>query len=140
MDRRQAPRRVATMLLTTLVIGTLASPASAYPRPGQTERVSIRSDSSQGNSASSSPAMSADGRFVAFASVAYNLVPQDTNATRDIFVHDRHRGTTERVSISSGGVQANGPSYNPAISADGRHVAFESTATNLAPGDGNQLS
>ena len=64
-------------------------------------------------------------------------MPGDTNGADDIFVHDRQTGKTRRVSVSSGGVQGNGDSFDPAISADGRFVAFESEATNLVPGDTN---
>src|SRR5689334_12495369 len=106
---------------------------------GATERVSVSSGSAQGNDISFSPAVSTDGRFVAFRSFASNLVPGDTNATDDVFVRDRQAGTTERVSVSSTGVQGNGPSGlgGVAISGDGRIVAFDSPATNLVPGDTN---
>ena len=87
--------------------------------------------------AASSPALSADGRFVAFGSDASNLVPGDTNNLFDVFVHDRQSGTTQRVSVGPGGVQANGFSVGPTLSADGRFVAFDSSATNLVPGDTN---
>src|SRR5207249_6721018 len=88
------------------------------------------------------PALSADGRFVAFGSDATNLVAGDTNGTTDVFVHDRQTGTTERVSVASGGgTQGNGKSGGffafPALSADGRFVAFQSDATNLVAGDTN---
>ena len=83
------------------------------------------------------PAISADGRFVAFSSDATNLVPGDTNGTADVFVRDRQTGTTRRVSVGPGGAQGNGDSVDPALSADGRFVAFESDATNLVPGDTN---
>jgi Tol biopolymer transport system component/chitodextrinase len=78
-------------------------------------------------------ALSADGRYVAFDSLASNLVPGDTNGRRDVFVHDRQTGRTERVSITYAGLEANGPSHEPAISHDGRYVAFVSWATNLLP-------
>src|SRR5207253_2699258 len=83
------------------------------------------------------PTLSADGRFVAFGSDATNLVPGDTNGVSDAFVHDRMTGTTERVSVSSARAEANGTSYAPAISADGRFVAFSSDATNLVGRDTN---
>ena len=83
------------------------------------------------------PSISADGRFVAFESLASNLVPGDTNGVGDVFVHDRQTGTTERVSVSSAGTQGNGDSAVPSISADGRFVAFVSVASNLVPGDTN---
>jgi Tol biopolymer transport system component len=87
-----------------------------------------------------SPSISADGRFVAFASADGDFVPGDSNATTDIFVAVRDGFTyrSERASVSTAGEQANGVSYNPAISADGRFVTFESEATNLVPGDTNQ--
>src|SRR6266540_137395 len=81
------------------------------------------------------PAISADGRFVAFVSQASNLVPGDSNGREDVFVRDRIAGTTERVSVGPNGVEANGSSYDVAISGDGRLVAFDSVASNLAPGD-----
>ena len=104
---------------------------------GITEVVSVASDGTQGNVTSFFPAISADGRQVAFWSSASNLVPGDTNGSRDVFVHDRTTGTTERVSVASDGAEANAISSLSAISADGRHVAFWSSASNLVPGDTN---
>jgi Tol biopolymer transport system component len=104
---------------------------------GTTERVSVSSAGTQGNGASSSPSISADGRYVAFYSLASNLVSGDTNGTFDIFVRDRQTGTTELVSVSSSGVQGNSASSSPSISADGRYVAFYSPASNLVSGDTN---
>jgi Tol biopolymer transport system component len=102
---------------------------------GTTERVSVSSAGEQGNSISGMPAISADGRYVAFWSQAYNLVPGDTNGYPDVFVRDRVSGTTQRVSMSSAGEQGNYDSLWPSISADGRFVAFMSQASNLVPGD-----
>src|SRR5262245_27577526 len=102
-----------------------------------TTRVSVATGGAQANGGSSSPAISADGRFVAFASEATNLVAGDTNGATDVFVRDLLTFTTERVSVATGGVQANGFSFRPAISAAGRFVAFVSSATNLVPGDTN---
>jgi Tol biopolymer transport system component len=104
---------------------------------GTTERVSLASDGAEGNSASGEPSLSADGRYVAFASFASNFASGDGNGTRDIFVRDRESGTTERVSVASNGGEANGRSDAPSMSAGGRYVAFESIATNLVPGDSN---
>jgi hypothetical protein len=81
--------------------------------------------------------MSANGRYVAFASDAPNLVPGDTNQTGDIFVRDRMTRGTERVSVASDGTQANSRSSAPRISADGRFVTFMSGATNLVPNTTN---
>jgi hypothetical protein len=103
---------------------------------GQTTRVSVSSAGHQGNSGSDNPILSADGRFVAFESWS-NLVPEDTNDVEDIFVHDRQTGETTRVSVSSTGAQENSGNFNPALSADGRVVAFDSYASNLVPGDTN---
>jgi len=106
---------------------------------GITQRVSVSSAGQQGNGASSYPAISADGRFVAFSSWASNLVAGDTNGTDDVFLRDRARGTTERVSVSTTGQQADGSAWGPvAISADGRFVAFTSAASNLVAGDTNR--
>jgi len=106
---------------------------------GQTERVSVSSDGDEPNGESWLDAarcvISADGRFVTYTSVAYNLVPGDTNAAIDIFVRDRLAGETQRVSVSSAGAEANNESRFPAISADGRHVAFASYASNLVADD-----
>ncbi|MCL5292105.1 MAG: hypothetical protein M1548_06200, partial [Actinobacteria bacterium] len=104
-----------------------------------TTRVSVSSTGVQANGYSGRPAISADGRYVAFWSAASNLVPDDTNSADDIFVHDRLLSTTTRVSVSSTGVQANGYSGYPVISADGRYVAFSSHANNLVDGDTNAI-
>jgi murein DD-endopeptidase MepM/ murein hydrolase activator NlpD len=104
---------------------------------GQTMRVSVSSDGKEGNGASEEPAISADGRYVAFMSAARNLVPGDSNGTWDVFVHDRQTGQTTRVSVAGDGAQANRYSSEPSISADGRYVAFCSEASNLVPGDTN---
>lgn len=100
---------------------------------GVTECVSVSSAGVHSNQASNMPSISADGRFVAFDSVASNLVAGDTNDQRDVFVHDRLTGATELVSVWNGGAQGNNYSQRPSISADGRFVAFESVATNWIP-------
>ena len=91
----------------------------------------------QGNAGSSTAAISADGRFIAFDSSATNLVASDGNGVTDIFVRDRMTGTTERISLSSAGVEGNAAGISPAINGDGRFVAFQSSATNLVLGDTN---
>src|SRR5262249_44441227 len=109
--------------------------------PGSTIRVSVTSDGAgaEGDAnPSSRPVVSADGRVVAFASNASSLVPDDTNGTTDVFIHDVVTGQTSRVSVASDGTQAAGQSALPAISADGRYVAFVSNADNLAPDDSNR--
>lgn len=105
---------------------------------GTTTRVSVRGANTQATGGTSgSPAISADGRFIVFSSSATNLVTGDTNGVSDIFVRDAVNGSTVRVSVASTGLQGNGSSSSPAISADGQIVAFSSLATNLVAGDTN---
>jgi Tol biopolymer transport system component len=106
---------------------------------GTTELVSVGIGGKPADERSSTASISADGRFVAFASLASNLVPGDTNGQWDCFVRDRLVGTTELVSITAVGAPANEGSFSPAISADGRFIAFLSRASNLVPGDANRL-
>ena len=129
-------RHAATAIVAGIILAASAGTALAQ----STERVSVATGGGQGDSISRTGSISADGRFVAFYSTATNLVSGDTNAANDIFVHDRQTGTTERVSVTTGGGQADGNSLNPAISADGRFVAFWSTATNLVSGDTNSVA
>ncbi|NDJ86391.1 MAG: hypothetical protein GYB66_10925 [Chloroflexi bacterium] len=107
------------------------------------ERISRVSVSSTGDQATGGTnndyvSISGDGRYVVFQSEATNLVPGDTNGRSDIFLHDRQTGETTRVSVDSSGQQANHNSRHPAISSDGRYIAFSSQATNLVPGDTNE--
>lgn len=107
---------------------------------GQTSRISVASNGTQGDNYSDDLAISADGRYVAFESRASNLVNNDSNGYLDIFVHDRQTGQTSRVSVASDGTQGNNPSSRPAISADGRYILFESGASNLVSGDTNGVT
>jgi Tol biopolymer transport system component len=126
---------LAGAALTLSIGATLAgSPASAYP-PASTVLASQSTGGALGNGASSQSSLSADGRYVAFASNASNLVAGDTNGVADIFVRDLHSGVTRRVSVSTGGAQANRRSNQPRISGNGRYVAFTSEASNLVAGD-----
>jgi hypothetical protein len=98
-----------------------------------------------GNAASNLPAISADGRFIAFFSTASNLVANDTNGVADVFLYDVSNSTLELISVNSAGVQGNGSSGNCAsncfsVSGDGRFVTFESTASNLSPIDSDNIS
>ncbi|HMC07628.1 MAG TPA: hypothetical protein VKG89_09585, partial [Solirubrobacterales bacterium] len=98
-----------------------ASDDFVYDRQtGQIERISVDSAGNEANGDSFETWMSDDGRYVAFLSFASNLVSGDTNGVSDIFVRDRQAGTTERVSVDSSGTEANGESFYPQISADGR--------------------
>jgi Tol biopolymer transport system component len=101
--------------------------------------VSRSSAGLQGDFASSFPSISADGRFVAFHSIATNLVPGDSNMLQDVYVRDLVGGTTERISLGAGGVQPDADCGWAIVSADGNWVSFESAATNLVAGDSNGL-
>jgi Tol biopolymer transport system component len=101
-----------------------------------TTRISVASDGTQADHHSSEASISDDGRFVAFRSLATNLVPGDTNGRADIFVHDRATGQTVRVSQPAVG-ESDGNSAAPAISGNGAWIVFESDATNLVAGDTN---
>jgi len=105
---------------------------------GQTIRLSISSAGEQANDHTfNTESMSPDGNLVAFDSPASNLVPKDTNRRPDVFVRDVLAATTTRVSVTSEGKQAQGESFGPSISADGRVVVFSSEAS-LVPGDTNR--
>ena len=97
-------------------------------------RVSVSSEGEQADDGSQLSAISDDGQRVVFQTRASNLVAGDTNGRSDIFVHSMASGTTVRVSVSTDGTEANGHSYEPDISADGRFVAFYSYANNLVEG------
>lgn len=119
----------------------------------KTTRVNVSSDGTQANGESSLPRISDDGRFVAFLSLASNLVPGDDNRCEtspwfardacgvDLFVHDRQTGTTTRANLSSSGAQMENDAKvtAPEISGNGKVLAFESTSTTLVPGDENDV-
>jgi Tol biopolymer transport system component len=101
---------------------------------GISERVSRSSTGANGDADSVGGSLSADGRLVAFQSLASDLVTGDGNAAWDVFVRDRAAKRTTRVSVSSAGAEGDGASYAPVISADGSVVAFASAAESLVPG------
>ena len=104
---------------------------------GTTERVSLGLGGVDTDGESIDGAISDDGRYVAFASAATNIVVGDTNGADDVFVHDRSTGLTTRVSVRSDGAQVFGPSVLSSLAPDGSHVSFLSWATNLVPRDTN---
>jgi Tol biopolymer transport system component len=125
---------------TNLVPGDTNSTVDVFVRDlaaGVTTRVSVDSSGAQANGDSNAASISADGRHVAFLSLAANLVPGDTNGNIDVFVRDLLRGVTRRASVDSSGAQANDFSIYPRISGDGRCVVFVSFATNLVSNDTN---
>jgi hypothetical protein len=107
---------------------------------GRVTRVSTNKQGHQANGASYSPALSVNGRYMAFISEASNLVPKDTNGVADVFLKNLWSGSVRRVSVSSQGSQANGPSNRPFISLFGDFITFESEASNLSLVDDNGLS
>ena len=132
----------SSMLFRVAVFGSallLAAPAQSRPQH-PLECVSVSSTGESANDGSFYASISADGRYVAFSSLATNLVAGDTNGVIDVFRKDRLTGEVLRASVGAGGVEANGESYThylTAISADGRYVCFASNATNLVPNDTN---
>lgn len=102
-----------------------------------TRRVSLNTSGGQANGPSNHASMSFDGRYLSMDSEASNLAAGDTNDRLDVFVRDLLAGVTQRVSVSSSGAQAARHSAAGRISADGRHVVFQSEASILVPGDTN---
>src|SRR5262245_37962878 len=104
---------------------------------GTTVRASVDDAGGDANGPSYYASISADGRFVAFMSFASDLVPGDGNGVPDVFVRDLVAGTTVRASVDALGGDPDGDSTTPAITPDGRYVAFASSANDLVPGDHN---
>ena len=114
---------------------------------GRTDRVSVTSTGGEANcvpdgeggclGGCTEPAVSADARYVAFAATSTNLVPGDTNHQEDVFLRDRRTGQTFRISVSVAGQQVKLGGHSPAISADGKVIAYESFGSNIVPGDTN---
>ncbi len=130
--------------VTGLVAGDTNAISDAFVldrQTGQIERVSVTSAGAEATlgacCAEYAAVISGDGRFVAFSSFANDLVPNDTNAVQDIFLHDRQTGVTLLVSVDSSGNQANDNAIYPSISGNGRYIAFQSDATNLVSDDSN---
>ncbi|MFH8289553.1 TolB family protein [Streptomyces sp. NPDC018059] len=143
--RRPGARAVGLGAAALAVVLTCAgqAPVSASDDPGGPgiERVNVSGDGAQADEAKwrsdDAPAISSDGRYVAFSSTSDILVPGDTNGALDVFVRDRQEKTTERVNVSSSGAQASGETkgHGLALSPDGRYVVFASNADNLVAGD-----
>ena len=133
-DRKPAPPRESRAGRSAA--GRTIAPGELAPI---TTRANVSTTGRQADGATFGATISADGRFVAFASAATTLVPDDRNGEVDVFVRDLLTSRTTRVSVSSAGAEGNGASGKPSISANGRIVAFPSTATNLVPGDTNRV-
>lgn len=136
--------RVRTLAVASAFLATLGPLGLAHAYPGRTERASQRFDGTQAKGHTparsvpdlTSPSLSLDGTRLAFSSDAANLVDGDTNGVADIFLRNA-AGRVTRISTNKYGKQANGASYSPVLSVDGKFLAFVSRATNLVPGDTN---
>ncbi|HAX68801.1 MAG TPA: hypothetical protein DCY14_04275, partial [Anaerolineae bacterium] len=124
--------RVIVGLLLLLTLASAGGLAVVQAAPGDYTWISAGA-----NDTSYRGQISANGRFAVFESEATTFVPDDTNGVGDVFLRDLQLGSIIRVSVDAAGLQANGGGGMPSISADGRFVAFESGATNLAAGDTN---
>ncbi len=124
---------IRTPVAAVLFFFLIAVGAVTKADAGNTHRVSVTSAGGQVEGVSDYPSISFDGQIVAFQSSATGLVPGDSNGNEDIFVHDLLTGATSRVSVASDGSQADTGSRDPAVSGNGRYVAFATDATNLVP-------
>lgn len=143
-NRRPIRTALAVLAVAAVPVGAVAAPASAGgDRNGGTiGLVSVGAAGGGGNGGvfpgtEKGVGVSADGRYVVFSSYATDLVANDTNGQRDVFVRDTATGRTTLASVGVGGIQGNQESRQGSISADGRFVAFTSSASNLLPGDTN---
>jgi hypothetical protein len=123
-----------------VVVTTAGGTATAAGGFTYNAAAKVSDETGGANADTRQPALNDDGRYLAFLSLGNNLVVGDTNGVGDIFVRDRTTGSMVRVSVSSDGAQADGPSERPRISGDGRYVAFVSAATNLVAGDTNGVA
>ena len=128
---------------STLVVGDTSNhwDLFAFDVPtATTTRLNVQPSGAQANSYVRSPnGISADGRFVIFASLSTNLVPGDTNGFQDIFIRDRQLGVTERVSLNAMGLEPNDDSFVPHMTPDKRVITYTSEASDLVAGDTNGL-
>ena len=129
-------KRIAQSFAPAGALALLFLPA-AVAQTASTIKVSVGPAGVESNGYSDWPAISADGRVVAFYSRASNLVPDDANGVTDVFVHEVAGGRTRRASVSSSGTEANAYSWGQAVDRTGRLVAFASHASNLVPADQN---
>jgi Tol biopolymer transport system component len=136
IQRTLRARATLSMLAASFVVVSSVRAAA----PAGPERISVATGGAQAAGGSSDGALSANLRYVAFSSGSPDLVSGDTNGSTDVFVRDRKTGTTTRVSVSTAAGEGNGDSSRPSLSANGRYVVFQSTASNLVAGDNNGVS
>jgi subtilisin family serine protease len=128
---------VASGMRTNSAQDAVRAVVTRTPSPPSLQVVSRASDGRAGNNGSGPATLSADGRFVAFTSLASDFAAKDYNLQEDVFVFDRQGLTIECLSQAESGETGNGRSFDPQISRDGRYVVFQSAATNLISGDTN---
>ncbi len=107
---------------------------------GGRQRISVATDGTQANGASTKPWITADGNYVVYQSLASNLVSGDTNGQSDIFLYTISTGETRRISVSAAGLQGNGPSTDPSISETGRYVSYTTASSNIVTPDTNTVA
>lgn len=135
-------QRIAVVATAAVLVGAGpggADPPSAHVPAGETERVAVTVDAALADASSHHPAVSADGRFVAFSTAATNLVAVDTGGTEQVYVRDRVTGDIELMSVGEDDRPAAGDAYNPAITPNGRYVAFGSSTAVTVDGAAFQV-
>ncbi|HEX6275434.1 MAG TPA: hypothetical protein VFZ53_20480, partial [Polyangiaceae bacterium] len=133
-DRPRVSADLAFIAFSARLAGGIRNVYVLERATGETELVGVTPDGTRSSGECSSPTLTTDGRFVAFTCDGPDIVPNDTNGVADVFVRDRLLGVTERVSVSLGGAEADGPSSIPVMSADGSRVVFQTNASNLSGG------
>ncbi|MCA1829885.1 MAG: hypothetical protein LC663_00005 [Actinobacteria bacterium] len=134
------------ILLAATIVAAIGPVSPSHAAPGSTYLMSAGRSQSNGPTPATSvpdttsPDLSLDGLTVAFSSDASNLVAGDTNGAADVFIRRVAGGQVVRVSTTSTGAQANGASYSPSLSVDGRYLAFVSAASNLVAHDSNGVA
>ncbi|MEI5101375.1 hypothetical protein RB200_26130 [Streptomyces sp. PmtG] len=123
LTTRAALATALVAAVTGAALPAAAAPDSRAAAP-RTERISVAADGTQAGGASDAPAISADGRYVAFQTEAANLLPGDTNDRTDIYLRDLRTKKLERISLRAGGKQYDSHALDPSISADGRYVTY----------------
>jgi Tol biopolymer transport system component len=132
-------KQLAFVFLALLIVVQPALAQTSAPPSGSSSAPALISAAPGGSPAdaiANTPALSADGNFVAFVSAAGNLAPGNKSGIAQVYLRDQAKGKTERISQSAGGESGDGWSYQPALSADGRVVVFTSLSDNLLPGAG----
>ncbi|MEU3565069.1 hypothetical protein [Kitasatospora sp. NPDC006786] len=139
--RRRLARTAAVLAATAVAAGAALPAAEARPPKGDTARVSETAKGGQINGRSIAIGLSEDGRSALFTSTAADLLPgPGTPNAEEVYVRDLRNGHVERVSVADDGSRLDAPTADASISADGRFVAFSTSATNVVPGQPRRFS